>query len=372
MIRTKAGRFLSPSGPRGPRAFPLRTRHKKGFCSPWTWAKRWYARWPTTTGQRTPTHKKESSPLATSKMIRRVSPTHGRRAHQKATMLGAAEEMALITAWQDQGDGAARATLLARFEPLVESRVDVIARGASPTLREDLVQEGRLGFLRALDKFDRGAGFRLSTYARTWIDTFVRDMVCAHTGHMPFLHSRTEIRTFHWNKVRAERKAVQTLLRQGVHPSEGAVKAEIARDMGISIAAIDSYHMLTRTGRVIGAPVGASTDGDDDTAFEPVDPNAADPENMAIEAIDRRKLEAAVARAIAALPERDADIAKRRIVAEDPATLEDLAQTWNISRERVRQLETRILERFQHALRPYRVLLAGFSSSKHPGGALAW
>ena len=235
----------------------------------------------------------------------------------------------------------------------------------------DLEQEGRLGFLRALEKFDRDAGFRLSTYARTWIDTFVRDTLNAHVGHMPFLNGSHAMRRFHWNKGRAERKAVQTLLRQGVHPSEGAVRAEIAREMGVSLATIDSYHMLTRPSRVIGAPIGAAMDEQDDLSFEPVDPHAADPEATAIEGIDRRKLEAAVARAIATLPERDADIAKRRIVADEPATLEDLAQTWNISRERVRQLETRILERFRQALRPYRVLLSGMSSHRHNGGSVA-
>lgn len=200
----------------------------------------------------------------------------------------------------------------------------------APMAFMDLVQEGNLGLLRAIERFDPEHGARVSTYALWWVR---RAMVyaIARQGHAV----RPPVQQY-WSARQVQR----TLSRLDATRGCRSTLREAAREMGTSVAAIqEGLALLTPA-----APLDAPMEGSEGLGRieRLVAADASDPEGCAIE----RDLRRAVGALLDHLPERHAKILRMRfgIDVYDHCTLEQIAQQQGVTRERIRQLEAQALD----------------------------
>ena len=248
------------------------------------------------------------------------------------------EEADLIRRWQNSGDRAA-ANLLAAAQQRHVVALALKYRHYHVSLSE-LVAEGNLGFMQALQKFELERGLRFATYARHWIRAYMlthvvksRSVVTGGGGAM-----RTQL----YFKLRRERVRMTNLLGVG----EQADRA-VADRLGLSLER--TQEMIQRLDAhdvpVDGAPNGLSV-----LDFVP---SAADQESEVLQEQLQRNLEHVVTHALAILDARELYIAEHRLMAsaEEALALAEIARRFAISRERTRQLEVRAMKKLRRALR---------------------
>jgi RNA polymerase sigma-32 factor len=195
---------------------------------------------------------------------------------------------------------------------------------------EDLVQQGNLGLLEAARRFDPHRGTRLATYAAYWIRVEIRE------------HVARSYRMVGLGRSRAERRALRLYRRTG----EGD-PAKLGELSGLGEA---------RT-RVL-LPLLTSGDVRLDQRFAEGDPSlgerlpgdAPSPEEETGEAEQRAKLAGAVKQVVSELSAREQHIVTRRLLADEPETLEELGATFGVTRERVRQIEVGAKKRMRARL----------------------
>ncbi len=196
---------------------------------------------------------------------------------------------------------------------------------------EDLLQEGNIGLLKAVEHFDVDRGVRLATYARYWIRAEIREYVARQYRLVRLGSSKAERRVLRlYRKTREQRPDV------------------LAAMSGISTERVAAMLPMLVAGEV---SLTQKPDEDRQSLIERLDDGAESAEDALSRADERRRLSSAVARAIAELSEREQDIVRRRLLSDDPSTLERLSATWGVSKERVRQLEEAAKEKMRARLR---------------------
>lgn len=240
-------------------------------------------------------------------------------------LLTAAEERELARR-KDAGDAAAKRKLIESNLRLVMSITRNYTRAGVPLL--DLIQEGNLGLIRAVEKFDWSMGFKLSTYATWWIKQSVQRALAEQ--------SRTIRLPVHVaDQVRRVQKARRLL---GQKLSRDPTFDEIAAESGFPATKVKALLDLVQDHVSLDLPVG---DGESLMGDLIEDPNAPAPEE---ETSDRLR-SAELAQALARLKPRLQRVLVLRfgLDGEPPRTLEEVGTVLGITRERVRQLETRAL-----------------------------
>lgn len=205
----------------------------------------------------------------------------------------------------------------------------------------DLIQEGNLGLLVAVDRFDPGRGVRLTTYAVWWIRAYIQEYIRRGWSMVRFGTTRAEQRCFY--RLRRER---QRLERSG-----GKADPErLAAALGVSpreLEAIESR--ITR--RDLSLDDAAYVDTEETRGDRIADDRPGPESCFATEEVHQRAHDE-IERAMASLDDRERDILYRRYLSAKPATLKEIGAQFGISRERVRQLEARAMAKLRERLQP--------------------
>jgi RNA polymerase sigma-32 factor len=262
---------------------------------------------------------------------------------RKFPMLEASEEFMLAKRWREHEDPEAAHRMVTSHLRLV-AKIAMGYRGYGLPLSE-LISEGNVGMMQAVKRFDPDKGFRLATYAMWWIRAAIQEYI---------LHS--------WSLVKIGTTAAQKKLFFNLRRVKGQIKAiedgdlspenvkEIATRLDVSENdVVDMNRRLASPDHSLNAPV--RNDGEGGEWQEWLVDDTESHETRLGESQELGKRQRMLAKAMQTLNARERRILIERRLKDEPATLDDLSREFNISRERVRQIEVRAFEKIQRAIR---------------------
>ncbi len=260
----------------------------------------------------------------------------------KAPMLTHDEERALIAAWHDRGDKSALHRLTTAHHRLAVSLAHKFRHYGLPI--SDLIHEGVIGLLQAADRFDVTRDVRFSTYAIWWIRSSIQDYILRNWSIVRTGTTAAQKSLF-FNLRRLRAKIEGT---SGTSLSTDEKRDEIAKTLGVSIKDVEAMEQRMGSGdQSLNAVI--NDDGQDEWMALLPD-QRPNPEEIITQTRDSKTRSAWLADALARLPERERAIIQSRHLTQEVVTLEDLGKSLGISKERVRQLETRAMERLKDHL----------------------
>jgi len=254
-------------------------------------------------------------------------------------LLSRDEESALARRWRDHQEiEAAHQLTCAHLRFVVKIANEYRAYGMRLL---DLVQEGNIGLMMAVKKFDPDRGIRLITYAVWWIRAYIQNFIIHSWSLVKIGTTQAQKKLFF--KLSQAREAIRNL--------SGDADAE-AIGQALSLRSADVEEM---TGRMSGRDSSLDLvrfEGAEETFLDHLVDERENQEEALLRREEEGGREATVAAALAALNDRERHIVHERILAEVPRTLQDVADDYGITRERVRQLEKNALAKLRKLLAP--------------------
>ncbi|MEX2617861.1 MAG: RNA polymerase sigma factor RpoH [Alphaproteobacteria bacterium] len=257
-------------------------------------------------------------------------------------MLTQDEEYMLAKSYQDHDDVEAAHKMVTSHLRLV-AKIAMGYRGYGLPMNE-LISEGNIGLMQAVKRFDPERGFRLATYAMWWIRASIQEYI---------LHS--------WSLVKIGTTASQKKLFFNLRKLKGRLQAindgdmtpEVVKKISeeLNVPEIDVVSMNQRMAggdHSLNAPLRADSDGE---WMDWLEDDTDNQETVVAETQEMDKRRDLLQNALETLNDRERFILNERRLKDEPSTLEELSQVYNISRERVRQIEVRAFEKLQKAIR---------------------
>jgi len=257
---------------------------------------------------------------------------------KKFPMLDAEEEYMLAKSWKERGNLKAAHKLVTSHLRLV-AKIAMGYRGYGLPVNE-LISEGNIGLMQAVKKFDPERGFRLATYAMWWIKAAIQEYVL-RSWSLVKMGTTTAQKKLFFN--------LKKLKNQIAPNQEGDLRDEQVNEISKRLN-VGSYEVVNMNRRLMGRekslndPIKA---GETDEWQDWLVDDSLDQElivSQKQEFDDKKEL---LYEAMNILNSREKEILEARRLAENPKTLEELSQKYKISRERIRQIETKAFEKLQ-------------------------
>ena len=266
------------------------------------------------------------------------------RAAMSAPYLQRDEEHDLALKWRDDKDQQALHKITMAHMRLGISMAAKFRNFGLPM--NDLIQEGHVGLLEAAARFDPERDVRFSTYASWWIRASIQDFILRNWSIVRGgTSSAQKALFFNLRRLRARLSQGQDNL------TESALHSKIADALGVhtkDVAVMDAR--LSSSDTSLNAPVNGNEDGSSSDRVEFLESDDPLPDEQVSTMIDEERRNVWLGDALKALNPRELRIINERRLSEDSATLESLGQSLGISKERVRQIENRALEKLKTVL----------------------
>jgi RNA polymerase sigma-32 factor len=261
---------------------------------------------------------------------------------RRLPMLERQEEFMLAKRWREHGDRDAAHKLVTSHLRLV-AKIAMGYRGYGLPIAE-VISEGNIGLMQAVERFEPEKGFRLATYAVWWIKAAIQEYILRSWSLVKMGTTANQKKLFF--NLRKAKSKISALEEGDLRPDQ--VKL-IAKRLGVTEQ--DVVDMNRRLGGDVSLNAPIREEGDSGEWQDwLVDESASQEARMAEseESDNRRK---ALGEALSVLNDRERRIFEARRLADDPITLEELAEEFGVSRERVRQIEVRAFEKVQKAVK---------------------
>ncbi len=259
---------------------------------------------------------------------------------RKFPMLQPQEEYMLAKRWREHGDSQAAHKLVTSHLRLV-AKIAMGYRGYGLPIGE-VVSEGNVGLMQAVKRFEPDKGFRLATYAMWWIKASIQEYILRSWSLVKMGTTANQKKLFF--NLRKAKSSISALEDGDLRPDQVKV---IATKLGVEEQ--DVIDMNRRLGGDASLNAPLREDGDGEWQDWLADDSDSQEAILAREEeTDNRRT--ALTRALGVLNERERVIFEERRLKDDPITLEELAERFGVSRERVRQIEVRAFEKVQDAV----------------------
>jgi len=261
---------------------------------------------------------------------------------RKFPMLEANQEYMLAKAWAEHEDSEAARQLITSHLRLV-AKIAMGYRGYGLPVA-DLVSEGNVGMMQAVKRFDPERGFRLATYAMWWIRAAIQEYILRSWSLVKIGTTAAQKKLFfNLRRLKGQIEAIE----EGDMTPENV--ATIAEKLDVAEGDVISMNRrLAAHDHSLNAPLKADVEGEWQDWL--VDENP-DQETLTADTEERNHRVSMLTDAMQDLNEREQHILTERRLNEPATTLEELSQHYNISRERVRQIEVRAFEKVQKSMR---------------------
>jgi len=260
---------------------------------------------------------------------------------KKFPMLDAEEEYMLAKNWKENGNLKSAHKLVTSHLRLV-AKIAMGYRGYGLPMNE-IISEGNIGLMQAVKKFDPDKGFRLATYAMWWIKAAIQEYVLRSWSLVKMGTTTAQKKLFfNLKKIKSQ-----------IAPNEEGDLKEIHVDEISKRLDVDKSEVINMNRRMMGQEKSLNDPIKDDGGSEWQDwlvDERLDQEfttSQKQEYEDKKKL---LYKSIGVLSEREREILEARRLAEEPRTLDELSKKYKISRERIRQIETKAFEKLQKAM----------------------
>ncbi|MGV8938140.1 MAG: RNA polymerase sigma factor RpoH [Allorhizobium sp.] len=261
---------------------------------------------------------------------------------RKFPMLEPQQEYMLAKRYAEHGDRDAAHQLVTSHLRLV-AKIAMGYRGYGLPIGE-VVSEGNVGLMQAVKKFDPERGFRLATYAMWWIKASIQEYILRSWSLVKMGTTANQKRLF-FNLRRLKGK-IQAIEEGDLKPDQ---VTEIATKLKVSEEEVISMNRRLSGDASLNAPIRA-TEGESGQWQDWLVDDHESQEQILIEQDELDTRRGMLSRAMSVLNDREKRIFEARRLSEDPITLEELSGEFDISRERVRQIEVRAFEKVQEAV----------------------
>ncbi|HEX5508830.1 MAG TPA: RNA polymerase sigma factor RpoH [Pseudolabrys sp.] len=257
-------------------------------------------------------------------------------------MLEPQQEYMLAKSWREHGDREAAHKLVTSHLRLV-AKIAMGYRGYGLPISE-VVSEGNVGLMQAVKRFEPEKGFRLATYAMWWIKAAIQEYILRSWSLVKMGTTANQKKLFF--NLRKAKSKISALDEGDMRPDQ--VKL-IAKRLGVTEQDVIDMNRRLGGDASLNAPI--REEGDSGEWQDWLIDESPSQERILAESEESDNRHKALTDALSVLNDRERRIFEARRLADDPVTLEDLAAEFDVSRERVRQIEVRAFEKVQKAVK---------------------